>query len=372
MRIPCLRMEGLSEADLAQQAATTPNQIGRLASLGILSPHADGTFRPTDIQRVRLAEALDGSGISLEDIGRAIASGQLSFSFIDLMLSQPVPFTNKTYRQSCDELGWSFEFIERVHEALGFPPPQLDDLVREDDMAMLPMAQVVLGMGLSEANVLRSLRVYGENINRITEAEPQFYHSYIETPLLESGLPEREMLEMAGQMSPQLQSMLTSTIQWVYRRHQERAIIEHVIGHVEEAMEQAGISRRRTARPPAMVFLDLAGYTKLTEEQGDEAAAELAGGLVRLVQRESRRHGGRAVKWLGDGVMFHFPDPGKAVLSSLDMVEKAPQAELPAAHVGVNAGPVVFRDGDYFGRTVNIAARIAARAGPGEVLVSQD
>jgi len=54
------------------------------------------------------------------------------------------------------------------------------------------------------------------------------------------------------------------------------------------------------------------------------------------------------------------------------MVREAPAAGLPQAHVGVNAGSVVFRDGDYFGRTVNIAARIAAQAGAGQVLVSED
>jgi adenylate cyclase len=78
------------------------------------------------------------------------------------------------------------------------------------------------------------------------------------------------------------------------------------------------------------------------------------------------------VKLLGDGVMFHFPDPAQAVLCGVELVQQAPDAGLPQAHVGINAGPVVFRDGDYFGRTVNVAARIAGRAGPGEVLVSQD
>jgi len=71
-------------------------------------------------------------------------------------------------------------------------------------------------------------------------------------------------------------------------------------------------------------------------------------------------------------VMFHFPDPGQAVDCSLDLVEKAPASGMPPAHVGVNAGPVIFRDGDYFGRTVNVASRIAGRAGPGEVLVSEE
>jgi len=78
------------------------------------------------------------------------------------------------------------------------------------------------------------------------------------------------------------------------------------------------------------------------------------------------------VKWLGDGVMVHFREPAGAVLSALDLVGQLPVAGLPPAHVGVAAGPVVVQGGDYFGRTVNLAARIAARAGAGQVLVSAD
>ena len=159
---------------------------------------------------------------------------------------------------------------------------------------------------------------------------------------------------------------------WLYRRLRERAIFEHLVEHMEDALERAGVTPPRPARPPAMAFLDLAGYTRLTEERGDEAAAELATELARLVQVESAKFGGKPVKWLGDGVMFHFADPGQAVLCSLDLVERTPAAGLPPAHVGVHAGPVIFRDGDYFGRTVNIASRISGKAGPGEVLVSAD
>jgi class 3 adenylate cyclase len=76
------------------------------------------------------------------------------------------------------------------------------------------------------------------------------------------------------------------------------------------------------------------------------------------------------VKWLGDGVMVHFHDSAGAVLAALRLVEECPQAGLPPAHAGVAAGPVVTQGGDYFGRTVNLAARIAAQAGAGQVLVS--
>ena len=78
------------------------------------------------------------------------------------------------------------------------------------------------------------------------------------------------------------------------------------------------------------------------------------------------------MKWLGDGVMFYFPDPGQGVLAALDMVEGVAAEAIPPAHVGIDAGRVVFQEGDYFGRTVNIAARIAEYARPGEVLVSQE
>jgi adenylate cyclase len=120
-----------------------------------------------------------------------------------------------------------------------------------------------------------------------------------------------------------------------------------------------------------MCFLDLVGYTQLTEERGDQAAAEAAATLAALVNRSSREHGGVPVKWLGDGVMVHFRDPAGAVLAALRMVEELPAAGLPPAHVGVAAGPVVVQGGDYYGRTVNLAARIADRAGAGQVLVAE-
>jgi adenylate cyclase len=143
----------------------------------------------------------------------------------------------------------------------------------------------------------------------------------------------------------------------------------NILNGVENELVRAGVYTR-IERPPAICFLDITGYTRLTQERGDDVAAHLADELARLVQRTSLQHGGKPVKWLGDGVMFWFRDPGPAVVAALRMVEGLVAAGLPPAHVGLDAGPVVFQQGDYFGQTVNVAARIADFARPGEVLVS--
>jgi adenylate cyclase len=363
---------GLSAEQLAERSGATVERLRALTAVGILQPLSRGSYRLSDVQRVKLLDALEASGISVDDIARAVTSGKLSFAFLDLLFTEPKGYSEKTYAQACAELGWTIGFVQRVHDALGLPEPQPDDRVREDDLTMFPVGNTALTVGVPEAGVMRALRMYSENLRRITEAETESFHTYVEGPLTGGGMAEAQILEIGSQISPQLREQVEGLIWWLYHRHQEHAIIEHVVGHVEEALEQAGVAPRRQTNPPAMVFLDLTGYTRLTEERGDEAAAELAASLAVLVSRESRRRGGRAVKYLGDGVMFHFPDPGEAVLCSLDLVERAPAAGMPPAHVGVHAGPVVLRDGDYFGRTVNLAARIAAKAGPGQVLVSDE
>jgi hypothetical protein len=125
-------------------------------------------------------------------------------------------------------------------------------------------------------------------------------------------------------------------------------------------------------RPPAICFVDLTGYTQLTEERGDEVAARVAGRLAWLVNDVARSRGGRPVRWLGDGGLFHLREPWMAVIAGLDMVECAPAVDLPPAHVGIHTGPVISQDGDVYGRTVNVAARIASYAQAGQVVVSEE
>jgi class 3 adenylate cyclase len=119
-----------------------------------------------------------------------------------------------------------------------------------------------------------------------------------------------------------------------------------------------------------MAFVDLTGYTALTAGGGDETAVRLSTRLAELAEAAVARHGGRVVKLLGDGAMLHFESGTDAVRGALELTDLIAAAGLPGAHGGVHAGPVIERDGDYFGATVNLAARVAAEAGAGQVLVT--
>jgi class 3 adenylate cyclase len=138
---------------------------------------------------------------------------------------------------------------------------------------------------------------------------------------------------LAAQLGAEFIPLMDRAVMAINRRQQELAWIEDQVEHVEAALGEAG-AHIPPERTPAMCFLDLAGYTRLTEERGDQAAAALVESLAVRVRRSSRAHGGVPAKWLGDGVMFYFREPAGAVLAALQMVEELPEAGLPPAHVG--------------------------------------
>ena len=120
------------------------------------------------------------------------------------------------------------------------------------------------------------------------------------------------------------------------------------------------------------LFADIAGYSLLTELHGDEAAADLAMRFVSSASAVAYDHGAEVVKGLGDAVMVHADDAGRAVRLAVDLLTEVGQDdEMPPLHAGLHTGPAVGRGGDWWGASVNIAARVAAAAGPGQILLTE-
>jgi adenylate cyclase len=365
-------VSGYTSQEVARRAGVEPDYVNRLVELGILTPGAGDGFSSGDVLTARWVLSLERTGIPLEGMAAAVRDGSLSFSFMDVAAFDRFPsLSDTTFGELSERTGIPMDLLKVVREAVGFAEPRLEDNVREDELLIVAAIQLQLSKGFRPAVIERLLRVEAESLRRIAETETEFWTTEVERPLLEAGMTQSEMLEAQADLGSQLAPMIEQVLLAIYHGQQEHAWRQGFAEGVEEALERAGLFRR-AHRPPAICFLDITGYTRLTEERGDEAAADLAATLAGLVRRSSQQHGGRPVKWLGDGVMFHFREPGGAVLSALEMVEGVASHDLPPAHVGVHAGPVVFQDGDYFGRTVNLAARIADYARPGEVVVSEE
>jgi adenylate cyclase len=278
--------------------------------------------------------------------------------------------STRTYRQVSQETGVPLDTLGAVLESMGFARMGPDEPMREDELAVVPLLQLGLSSGTFDLAWLTRLgRAHAEGLRLLATAWTEAYQARFEGPALASGADQRTAMELAAQLGGDFLPLGDPALLGIYRRQQELAWTEHLVERIESELEAAG-ALGRPERVPAMAFLDLTGYTRLTEQRGDVAAAALAETLAVLVDRSSREYGGMPVKWLGDGVMVHHREPAGAVLSALRLVAQLPEAGLPPAHVGVAAGPVVAQGGDYFGRTVNLAARIAARASAGQVLVS--
>jgi adenylate cyclase len=350
-------VNGYTRQEVAQRAGVDPDYVDRLVELGVLTPAAGDAFSPGDALRARWLQSLERAGVPLDGMAAAVRDGALSFSYLDATAYDPFGgLSGTTFQQLSAQTGIPLELLLVVREAVGFAEPQPEDTVREDELKVVPTIERLLATGSRPVVIERWLRVCGDSLRRIAETEAAWWNSEVELPLLASGMTEGEMLQAQADLGSQLAPLIDQTVLAIYHGQQEHAWSQVFVEHVEGALEAAGLYRRMD-RPPAMCFLDLTGYTRLTEERGDEAAAELAARLATLVRRSSQAHGGTPVKWLGDGVMFYFRAPAGAVLAALEMAEVVGRQGLPPAHIGVHAGPVVFQEGDYFGRTVNLPAR---------------
>jgi len=361
-----------SREEVARKAGVDAQYIDRLVEIGILKPGSGDVFSSGDVRRARWIQSLERAGVPLDEMAAAVGRGALSFSFLDMSaFDRFAGLAGVTFEEVRQAKAIPLELLMVVREAFGLSEPRADDYVREAELSVISAVEFQVIRGFTPVAIERWLRVYADSLRRIAETETDWYRTEIVTPLLEAGMTEAEMLDAQGEIGSRMAPLLERALLAIYRGQQEYVWTRSAVETIEDALEAAGLYER-LHRPPAVSFLDLSGYTRLTEERGDEAAADLASRLRVLVRQSSREHGGESVKWLGDGVMSYFPDPGNGVLAALDMVERAANDALPPARVGIHAGPVVFQEGDYFGRTVNVAARIADYARAGEVLVSQE
>jgi adenylate cyclase len=361
----------LTEEELARRARMTTERVRELVHFGLLAPE-EGLFRRRDVMRARVVAELESKGLDPRALASAHASGHLRLGYLE-SAGRRHPRSDRTFAQFSEQIGIPTETVQTFYVAFGLPRPRDDEYVREEDEPILIALPVLFGAGVGEGDVLRALRIWGDSARRVAQFQAHYFHNTVEEPFRRRGLRDNDALEAAlNEVGLRMGHSGEEMLSWAFRRHAEVFFTEHLFEHVETALEEAGVHQRSPRGIEAAAFADLSGYTRLTEEAGDAEAARVSVALARLVNEVAADYHGDVVKMLGDGVHFHFRDPGDAVRASLEIVEAVGPRGLPPAHVGVNAGPMIYDEGDYFGRTVNIAARIASQASEDRVLVGED
>jgi adenylate cyclase len=356
--------------ELARRAAYPVDRLGELVRAGVIQPLPDGRHAPGDVQRARLVGALEEAGIAVADIGAAIDAGVLDFGPTDTVYGDPGPMTEVDLPAFAAALGLASPVLGRLIVALGLPVPEDGRPLRRHDTEMVSaFVDLWRRLGADEEMLIRAARLYGDGLRRAAEGWVGLFEELVVDPI-EGQLSAPEMHERAIAPGRDMLLLARRMLPWLFERQLEHLTDRVNIESIERSLALAGIRPVRPTEPPAIAFADLAGYTRLTETQGDHAAAGSSMTFARLAEEVAARHRGRVVKLLGDGVMLHFAAVPDALRASLDLVDAVAVSPIPSAHIGVHGGPLIHRDGDYYGRTVNIAARLSAEAGPDEVLTT--
>ncbi|HSK07195.1 MAG TPA: adenylate/guanylate cyclase domain-containing protein [Acidimicrobiia bacterium] len=356
--------------ELASEAGASVELIERLTEIGVLRPQPDGWYGAGDLIRLEALNAFLDAGVSVDQLAAALTEGVFTFEYLDRFHPEPPPATGHTFQEFTNTLAVSSALVKSIYQAMGLPEPTPDRPTRQDEEDLIGRFLNAWKIGSDEETYLRAARLIGEPARQVSEGWTRLYVEKVSDPMVGRELTGEERVAAIVESTEELTRLAPPLLLWLFHRHLRNAIDRANIDGLERELVAHGLSLPTPERPPAISFVDISGYTTLTEVHGDELAARTADRLRDLAERSARAHGGTVVKLLGDGVMLHFATVTEGLAGVLELVDNLGAGEL-AAHAGMHAGPLIEHDGDYFGRTVNLASRVAGVAEPGEVVVTE-
>ena len=352
----------VSLREAASRAGVTPQTLSRWARTGVI-PQYEGDWSPAAISHARVVARLRERGHSLSDIRQATEEGRLAFGYIEELF--PPGAATYTLEQAARDTGLEPALVERIFTTLGWSPAQAQS-ISEEDLQLLRYVSAVLSAGLPLVAMLQLVRVYGQAMAQVADAEVRLFHLYVHEPLMRSGANGIETAEEMLALTRELLPLSSPVMDQVHQRYLQHFVEQDVVGHMESDLDGEAIDLGRMR--VAIAFADLAGYTRLTEEEGELQAVDAVERFVEAVEITLPEEA-RVIKTIGDEVMIVGSDP--ATLTDWAVGFQRLQSERPLPRIGIHYGDALYRDGDYYGRDVNIASRVAARSAGGEVLVTR-
>ncbi|HEV2790739.1 MAG TPA: adenylate cyclase regulatory domain-containing protein [Solirubrobacterales bacterium] len=353
----------ISLSEAARRSGVPASTLKRWAEEKIV-PVRKGRWTATAAAQARVVARMRERGYSLEDLKNAGREGRLAFGFAEELFSGSQE--TFTVEEVAEQTGLEPELVERILVILGTPTGQRQ--LTMEDAAALRHCSRVLAAGFPLVAFLQLVRVYAQSMRRIADAEVRLFHLYVHEPLTRDAVPELEMAEEMGDLAADILPLAAPLTEYLHQRYLRFFVEQDVVGHMEAdsaALETAEIELGHVH--VTLCFIDLTGFTRYTEEEGDIEALDVVENFVATVEATMPREA-TIVKTIGDEVMVVSPDPASLTEWAVGFLSRFPQRPQP--RVGIHFGDAVYRDGDYFGSQVNLVHRVVNRALAGEVLVT--
>jgi adenylate cyclase len=347
----------LSEA--SRIAGVSPATLQRWVTSGVI-PVRDGQWTTAAAAQARVVSRLRERGHSLAELRRAVGEGRLAFGYVEDLF--PGRERNLTRAEAAERTGLEEALIERMMALLG-TPTAIEGALTAQDVRAMERIRDVLRAGFPLVALLQLIRVYAQSIRKIAEAEVRLFHLYVHEPLIREGVDALEMAEEMEGLARDLLPITSPLMEYIHQRYLRFYIEQDVVGHMEAELAERQLGRVQMA----FCFVDLTGFTRYTEEEGDEEAFDMVERFVETVEATLPAEA-LIVKTIGDEVMIVSPDA--VTLTEWAVGFLGLFQERPQPRVGIHRGAAVYRDGDYFGSEVNLAHRVVARALGGEVMVT--
>jgi adenylate cyclase len=356
--------ERISLSEAARRSGVPASTLKRWAAEKIV-PVRRGRWTATAAAQARVVARMRERGYSLEDLREAGREGRLAFGFAEELFSEEAE-GGLSLADTARETGLEPELIERILVILGTPKGRQRNLGPEDVAALRHCARV-LAAGFPLVAFLQLVRVYVQSMRRVADAEVRLFHLYVHEPLIRDAVPELEMAAEMGDLAADVMPLAAPLTEYLHNRYLRFFLEQDVVGHMEAGLDANTAEIELGQVTVTLCFIDLTGFTRYTEEEGDMEALDVIENFVETVESTLPREA-TIVKTIGDEVMVISPDAASLTEWAVEFLRRFPRRPQP--RVGIHCGEAVYRDGDYFGGQVNLAHRVVNRALAGEVLVT--
>jgi adenylate cyclase len=311
--------------------------------------------------RLALLRDLADAGIPLEEMKEAVAEGRLVLLPVERVFEPDGE--RYTANEIAERSGLSPDFVLRLRRALGMPRADPDHRVHTSaDLAEAVRAKEFLDAGLSEEGLLAVSRVVGLSMAQLASAN----RDLIGQEFIQPGVNERELAMRYAAAAQAMVPRLADALIYAHNVHLREEIRQAVVTDQDLATGTLGVADDAT-----IAFADLVGFTRLGESLDVDALGTLTDRLFRMAT-EAANPPVRLVKMIGDAAMFASTEPGAVLDTVTGLVDSAASEEMPSLRAGVATGPALSRAGDWYGRPVNLAARITGWARPDSVVGSDE